>query len=142
MKTLTTKQLRELRIYNAYDFGRGIGAMYLDYYAADSRSVRPSCWCLTIPSIPNPNPSRWGSTSYEILLFGVRFENRLKPEGFREHWQAVLDKIGWNCNYPGTDPWVKCLGAWWPKLYYDARMAKLVKRYQEMKEAKNDQDQS
>jgi hypothetical protein len=117
MKKLSTNQLKELKIFNAYEF-----ALY-SWWMYYSTSKWHRGWKIFNRSHLNPKEM---TGEYDVSCFD---KGNIHPDEIKDKITPVLEKM----ELPYPEEWIKFMGAWWDKAFYDQRMAFLVKEYQEMK---------
>ena len=127
MKRLTMDQLRELRVFNPYEF---CGTQpYVSFYPHGDYAK--SGWYLSKRDKPNTSGAWYDGNDYPLPLFGK--VNGVGSANKNTVWldcvNAQLESIG---EKPVTE-WIKFMGVYMPKDFYEKRMAELVKRYKESK---------
>lgn len=126
MKKLTKAQLEELRIFNPWNFCGGICGGYCMSFTAQSRQTMGSFgWHLTGPGITRR--SQWDSSAnVNTSARGREFDKALLDA------KPIFDALG----VEAPTEWIKFMGAWIPKDFYEKRMAALVKLEEQNKETK------
>ena len=123
-KRLTMDQLRELRVLNEHEFCRS--SYYLSYVQHSRQTMGSFGWHLNVPLKPNPNPSRAFESSYRRWEW-YEFNGRTHPHAMRESLEPQLQALG----FAWPNEWIKFMGSWMDKAFFEKRMAGLVAQYKE-----------
>lgn len=135
MKKLTHNQLRELKVHNAVEFCRKW--WFLSYTQYSRQTLGSFGWWVVTPSMRNPERQTFVSQQHwKVSTWGLGSDGNgnAHPDTLRAVVEPVLQQIKPGIKWP--EKWVKFLGEWMDKAYYDRRMAELVAQYKELKAQK------
>ena len=116
------EQLGEINIVNPHNFSAG-GGWFLNFTTHSRMNMGSSGWWLVAQSGPFSQLDRF-RRGVEV----GHSSGRTHPSEL-DNLKETLEKHG----YAMPAQWVRFMGAWWDKEYYDKRMAQLVNRYKATK---------